>query len=238
MPALVVRDGASAGTRLDVQGEVTLGRETTDILQQDGEASRRHAVVRESGGGLTIEDLASANGTFVNEQRISVPTRLNAGDVVRVGQTRLEVEVETSGRTVVRKAPSATTATPQPAGYPAGAPPYAQPPPSGTNTTLIVGLVVGGVVLIGVIVAVLLLAGGGIEGTYTSADATVSLTVESDGTCRYSELGTQVNVPCEVDGDNVSVTLANGEVVTGRVEGDVLRFTRADGTELPLRRTG
>jgi predicted component of type VI protein secretion system len=53
----------------------------------DPEVSRRHATVRDQGGSLAIEDLGSTNGTFVNDQRISVVTVLKDGDVVRLGNT-------------------------------------------------------------------------------------------------------------------------------------------------------
>lgn len=47
--------------------------------------SRRHAVLRAAAGGLTIEDLGSVNGTFVNQIRIPPhqAVRLHAGTTVR-----------------------------------------------------------------------------------------------------------------------------------------------------------
>ena len=48
-------------------------------------------------GELTIEDLGSANGTFVNGERIDAPRTLDMGDVVRMGQTVLQV-TDASGR--------------------------------------------------------------------------------------------------------------------------------------------
>jgi len=101
---LIVRDGSLRGRRFEVEsGEVTIGRERTDVLlDDDGEVSRNHAVVRQSSEGFEVEDLGSTNGTFVNEQRISEPTRLSSGDIVRVGQTRFDVEIkEDPNKTVV-----------------------------------------------------------------------------------------------------------------------------------------
>ena len=96
MAHLIVRDGSLRGMRFDVDsGEVTIGREQTIILlEDDGEVSRNHAVVRATDDGVEIEDLGSTNGTFVNEKRISEPARLSGGDIVRVGQTRFDVEIE------------------------------------------------------------------------------------------------------------------------------------------------
>ncbi|CAN5692465.1 hypothetical protein BH20ACT23_BH20ACT23_29480 [soil metagenome] len=96
MAHLIVRDGPLRGRRFEVQsGEVTIGRESTDVLiEDDSEVSRNHAVVRATDGGVEVEDLGSTNGTFVNERRISEPTRLSVGDILRVGQTRLDLETE------------------------------------------------------------------------------------------------------------------------------------------------
>jgi pSer/pThr/pTyr-binding forkhead associated (FHA) protein len=38
-----------------------------------------------------IEDLGSSNGTFVNDARVDGPHSLQAGDVVKVGHSTLEV---------------------------------------------------------------------------------------------------------------------------------------------------
>ena len=40
---------------------------------------------------MLIEDLQSTNGTYVNTERVVIPTRLARGDVVQVGGTIFEV---------------------------------------------------------------------------------------------------------------------------------------------------
>src|SRR5918992_2287102 len=125
MPALIVREGPSAGHRIEVTGEMELGRSDSEFLQHDTEVSRRHAVLRAGPGGLVIEDLGSSNGTFVNDQQISVPTPLRTGDVVTLGQTRFDVEVEAGVQaTTVRE----TVAPP-----PVAPPPIEPVAPSGTE---------------------------------------------------------------------------------------------------------
>lgn len=64
----------------------TIGREGCNVNLMDPEVSRHHAAIRDQ-GGLAIEDLGSTNGTFVNDQRITVVTALREGDVVRLGNT-------------------------------------------------------------------------------------------------------------------------------------------------------
>ena len=94
MPALLVRSGPLAGRRVPVDAELVIGRAQADLSIEDPEVSRRHAAVRPVAGGLEVEDLGSRNGTFLNEGRIQGRVRLAPGDVLRVGQTLLEVEVE------------------------------------------------------------------------------------------------------------------------------------------------
>jgi pSer/pThr/pTyr-binding forkhead associated (FHA) protein len=60
-----------------------------DIVIADPAVSTSHAVVRVENGVYTIADLGSRNGTFVNGERISEPRRLNHGDVIGLGLSKL-----------------------------------------------------------------------------------------------------------------------------------------------------
>lgn len=86
---LIIRHGSAPPEEHDLTRETTvLGREAiTDIVLQDPEVSRRHAQITFQGGRYFIEDLGSTNGTFVNSQRISVPTWLNDGDLIEMGES-------------------------------------------------------------------------------------------------------------------------------------------------------
>src|SRR4051812_47825060 len=91
---LVITGGAGQGRRLVVVDELVLGRSVDGDgrLAEDRELSRRHARIgRDAGARLTIEDLGSANGTFVNGKAIAGPQVLEPGDVVRLGTTTLEL---------------------------------------------------------------------------------------------------------------------------------------------------
>src|SRR6476659_6894653 len=92
-PALLaVLDGAENGRRIRVAGQLTVGRDDdAGLLLDDPEISRAHASLVPADGGLEIRDLGSLNGTWVNGERISSPTVLAPGDVVKVGTTRIEV---------------------------------------------------------------------------------------------------------------------------------------------------
>jgi DNA-binding winged helix-turn-helix (wHTH) protein len=73
-------------------GDHVLGRDPDLALFLDSPTvSRRHAILRTSGTGATIEDLNSKNGTFVNERRCNAPTPVADADVIRVGSIRLRL---------------------------------------------------------------------------------------------------------------------------------------------------
>jgi hypothetical protein len=73
---------------------VTVGRggQNDLVLTGDEFASARHARIEVRGDGAWVQDLESTNGTFVNGARVAGARRLEAGDVLRVGETDLVVE--------------------------------------------------------------------------------------------------------------------------------------------------
>jgi predicted component of type VI protein secretion system len=77
----------SQGAEHPVEPGSTIGREGCDITLSDPDVSRRHAAVGMSNGGLSIEDLGSTNGTFVNGERITAPRALRDGDEIQIGST-------------------------------------------------------------------------------------------------------------------------------------------------------
>ena len=91
---LVVLNGEMQGWEFMLEGtEMTLGRRSDNdiVLPLDRRISRRHARLFQRGGYWYIEDLGSANGTFVNDRRVHQPVELRPGDRVRVGRTWLRV---------------------------------------------------------------------------------------------------------------------------------------------------
>ncbi|MGN6867333.1 MAG: FHA domain-containing protein [Solirubrobacteraceae bacterium] len=92
MARLRVVSGPAAGQTVDIEEEVVIGREDTDLDIDDLELSRRHAVVRRHANRLQVEDLGSTNGTFVDGNRIAEPTLLGGGAEIKIGTTVLVVE--------------------------------------------------------------------------------------------------------------------------------------------------
>src|SRR3712207_1457259 len=125
---LKITGGNASGQTITLEQELVIGRSTPGLgsLGGDSEISRVHArVFHDPSGRLTIEDLGSTNGTFVNGNRVSGQQPLNPGDEVRVGQTTLSVE---GGAAADPGATSIGTVMPSPAPTPAPTPSPAPPP--------------------------------------------------------------------------------------------------------------
>jgi adenylate cyclase len=98
--------------------ETRIGRalDHNEIVLDDAQVSRQHARIRQSDDKLTLIDPGSANGTFVNAQRIKEHS-LKDGDVFSIGKYTLELKYLISaisvkiaeqkiGNTVFLRAPS------------------------------------------------------------------------------------------------------------------------------------
>jgi phosphoserine phosphatase RsbU/P len=71
--------------------KLTIGRSSrNDICISDPFASRLHAEIRRENEQVMLVDNGSANGTFVNGQRVTGSLRLSVGDIVRIGETEIE----------------------------------------------------------------------------------------------------------------------------------------------------
>src|SRR3954468_5023388 len=191
---LKVTAGNAAGQDIPLEQELVIGRSTPGIgsLGGDSEISRVHArVFRDAAGQLTVEDLGSTNGTFVNGDRISAPTPLRPGDEVRVGQTTLGVEAGAAGEgaTAVGQPIPPAVAAPPPAAAatpPTQPLPPSQPPPGpqyGREQPAYAGGPVGGppgrqggaskapwIALAAVVLIALIVGGLAIGGVFSSDD--------------------------------------------------------------------
>lgn len=81
-----------AGQRLDIDAAVVIGRSPEcDLQLNDNFLSSRHARIANDSGELSIEDLESTNGTYVNQQLVKGRVHLERGDIVQVGGVLFEV---------------------------------------------------------------------------------------------------------------------------------------------------
>jgi pSer/pThr/pTyr-binding forkhead associated (FHA) protein len=106
---LEIVEGPDAGRQTTLDTPLDIGRESTDIVLDDEQASRRHARVSAQGDVALLEDLGSTNGTYVNGQPIEGPRVLRPGDRIRVGLTVIELRTAQE----VRSQPSAVLPVPQ-----------------------------------------------------------------------------------------------------------------------------
>ncbi len=75
---------------------ITIGRTPDNqVVVNDPQASSRHAEIRPAGQDNVITDVGSANGTYINGQRLdwNVPRLLRNGDTIRIGDTTFTYEV-------------------------------------------------------------------------------------------------------------------------------------------------
>jgi len=77
--------------------EVIIGRERgCDCRLDDKTISARHARLGYHHSQWWVEDLGSKNGTFLNQERVSLPVVLAKGDELRCGQVVWQVTLEGS----------------------------------------------------------------------------------------------------------------------------------------------
>ena len=91
MPKYLLRgvSGPTFGKIYAMVGAMSVGRNSDcDICIPIDEISRNHAKLQSGSDGVVVEDLASANGTFVNDQRVHAGTLVKPGDEVRFDTVR------------------------------------------------------------------------------------------------------------------------------------------------------
>jgi pSer/pThr/pTyr-binding forkhead associated (FHA) protein len=82
---------------LKPEKQVVIGRSSElDMVLVEDMVSRKHSKITATGGKLTIEDLGSTNGTFVNGEKIKT-CRLKEGDRILIGTSILKVVRQGAG---------------------------------------------------------------------------------------------------------------------------------------------
>lgn len=80
--------------RFPLQPVTSIGRSPANTLVIDDTfASAHHALLTWREGRWWVEDRGSRNGTLLNGQPVEEPMLVAAGDVIRVGETRLRLEM-------------------------------------------------------------------------------------------------------------------------------------------------
>lgn len=121
MPAKLVIKHSESGKSFEfdlIRDETHIGRaaDRNEIVLDEGQVSRQHALVKRVGPGFRLVDLNSANGTFINGDRIKEHA-LAPGDVFSISKFNIEFSDEPTapvikyeehklGNTVLMRAPS------------------------------------------------------------------------------------------------------------------------------------
>ncbi|MCU1437388.1 MAG: hypothetical protein JWP66_475 [Naasia sp.] len=90
---LVITSGPKAGTEIPLGSEpLTIGRSSESGLQiRDDYTSTHHARLLLWNDEWVIQDLDSTNGTFLDGNRVTVPTQIPVNTAIKVGATTFEL---------------------------------------------------------------------------------------------------------------------------------------------------
>ncbi|HRN29769.1 MAG TPA: FHA domain-containing protein [Terrimesophilobacter sp.] len=90
---LVITTGAKSGLEIDLTDQpLTIGRSRENgLVIRDDYTSTHHAKLLLWDDGWVIQDLDSTNGTFLDDERVTVPTPVPLGATVRIGTTSFEL---------------------------------------------------------------------------------------------------------------------------------------------------
>ena len=111
VPRVVMRgvSGSTFGKTFALHGTMTVGRASEcDISIPTDEVSRQHAKLQVMPDGVAVEDMGSANGTFINDKRVHTG-KLAPGDELRLDTVRFMLVAPHLEMQQVTRAPEAPT---------------------------------------------------------------------------------------------------------------------------------
>lgn len=120
LPKFILRgvSGSTFGKNFALQGTMTVGRQPDcDICIASDEVSRHHAKLQVMPDGISVEDIGSANGTFINDKRVHTGM-LKPGEELRLDTVRfmlvspaLEMQKVAASADATRRAPAQNEAS-------------------------------------------------------------------------------------------------------------------------------
>ncbi|MFO0597478.1 MAG: FHA domain-containing protein [Myxococcaceae bacterium] len=94
MPTLVIKNPDGSEQEQDVAQQLTIGRaEGNDLILSEGGVSRKHARFFLEGENFMVEDTGSANGTYVDGEKIAGPTVLSNKSHVVIGDYEIQLKL-------------------------------------------------------------------------------------------------------------------------------------------------
>ena len=160
-PKVVLRgvSGSYFGRIVPVRGRLVIGRgNDCDLVLDEPEMSRRHAVIENSGDGIYLRDLGSANGTFVNGVQVRDAV-LHPDDQIAFDQNRFLLEAPSlptraDGAQLAAETDDSTITQTMRA-VPRPSPPAPQQPPNDERNKNDIWWLIGAAALIAIGIAVL-----------------------------------------------------------------------------------
>jgi len=85
------RSHLSSGMTFTLQAVTSLGRKPSNtIVLDDDFVSSEHSLISWRDGRAWLEDVASTNGTYLNDAEVTRPAALSEGDIIGIGAVRLK----------------------------------------------------------------------------------------------------------------------------------------------------
>ncbi len=85
VPILIGQTGPLDGQRWPIDKDIHIGRDPEcDIVIPDRQVSRIHTRIFREDANVMLEDLASKNGTYLNGEKLLIPTKLQDGDFLQI----------------------------------------------------------------------------------------------------------------------------------------------------------
>ena len=128
---LILETDGRSSSAYPLWEKALLGRAPThEVPVPDMLSSREHARIEFADGGHVLTDLASRNGTYVNEERTEGPCPLKAGDRIRIGTTvyRYAPGIKVASAAAEPPAPSQSETVPIEPATDGSLPPEPEPP--------------------------------------------------------------------------------------------------------------
>lgn len=94
MPTLVIKNPDGSQQEQELGEQVSVGRsEGNDLILSEGGVSRKHARFFLEGEACMVEDAGSANGTYVDGEKIEGPTKVTSKSTVIIGDYEIMLKV-------------------------------------------------------------------------------------------------------------------------------------------------
>ncbi len=90
----IFRDGEFLGTDVFAERQIVVGRDPdeADLVLESSQVSRRHAIIENEGGRVTVRDAGSTNGVFLNADKVVNPVEVTRLDEIRIGEFALKLK--------------------------------------------------------------------------------------------------------------------------------------------------